>query len=164
MRIVATREADVAGRHLVNTNELLGAYPDVDGIKTGTTDEAGQCLVASVTRNGHRLLLVLLNSTDRYADARALLDYVAAGWSWRPATLPDDALSSEFGPDGRLYRLRTAGAPDVFLPNWQWAMVRTVRVLDPKAPFTDDRPVGSLLLTLDGNTLARAPLTAWPGP
>jgi len=164
VRVVATRETDVAGRHLVNTNQLLGTYPGADGIKTGTTDAAGECLVASVTRNGHRLLLVLLHSADRYADARALLDYVAAGWSWRPVTLPDDALASEFGPDGQLYRLRAASAPDVFLPNWQWALVRPVRVLDLKTLFTGNQPVGSLLLTLDGNTLARVPLTAWPGP
>ena len=72
-RIVATQEADVAGHHLVNTNLLLGAYPGADGVKTGTTDQAGECLVASVTRSGHRLLLVLLHSADRYADARALL-------------------------------------------------------------------------------------------
>ncbi len=164
VRIVATQEADVAGRHLVNTNQLLGTYPDADGIKTGTTDEAGECLVASVTRHGHRLLLVLLHSADRYADARALLDYAASGWSWGAVTLPDDALASEIGPDGRRYRLRVGGAPDLFMPNWQWRVARTVRVIDRKAVFTGDKPVGSLILTLDGNTLARVPLTVWPGP
>jgi serine-type D-Ala-D-Ala carboxypeptidase (penicillin-binding protein 5/6) len=66
---------------VTNTNELLGT-PGVIGVKTGTTDEAGQNLVVAVAENNHRLLIVVLGSTDRYADARALLAYVRAAWSW----------------------------------------------------------------------------------
>ena len=47
-------------------------------IKTGTTDAGGECLVASVTRQGHRLLAIVLGSQDRYADVRAMLDFAAA--------------------------------------------------------------------------------------
>ena len=79
-------------------------------------------------------------------------------------TLPDDGLAWELGPDGHLYRLRAAAAPDLFLPGWQWALVRYVRVLDPQASFAGNAPVGKLLLTLDGKTLASVPLTLWPGP
>ena len=64
-----------------NTNELLGT-PGVIGVKTGTTDEAGQNLILAVAENNHRLIIVVLGSTDRYADARALLGYARAAWSW----------------------------------------------------------------------------------
>jgi D-alanyl-D-alanine carboxypeptidase (penicillin-binding protein 5/6) len=64
-----------------NTNELLGT-PGVIGVKTGTTDEAGQNLVLAVMENNHRLLVVVLGSTDRYADAQALLAYARSAWSW----------------------------------------------------------------------------------
>lgn len=64
-----------------NTNELLGT-PGVIGVKTGTTDEAGQNLVLAVAEGGHRLIVVVLGSTDRYADARALLAYTRASWAW----------------------------------------------------------------------------------
>ncbi|MBC7325053.1 MAG: D-alanyl-D-alanine carboxypeptidase, partial [Moorella sp. (in: Bacteria)] len=78
-RIVATREDQMAGpdglRYLYNTNRLLGTYPGADGVKTGTTDAAGQCLVASATREGRQLIAVVLGSDDRYRDTRALLDY-----------------------------------------------------------------------------------------
>ncbi|WP_258360861.1 D-alanyl-D-alanine carboxypeptidase family protein [Moorella sulfitireducens] len=78
-RLVATQEDQIPGpdgvRYLYNTNRLLGSYPGADGVKTGTTDAAGQCLVASATRAGRRLIAVVLGSWDRYADARALLDY-----------------------------------------------------------------------------------------
>jgi len=83
--IVRTPEATIPsafGTYPVkNTNELLG-MPGVIGVKTGTTDEAGQNLILAVAENNHRLIIVVLGSTDRYADARALLAYARAAWSW----------------------------------------------------------------------------------
>lgn len=61
-------------RNLKNTNLLLGAYPGDIGLKTGTTTEAGQCLVTYITREDGDLLLVLLGSKKRYSDTVELLD------------------------------------------------------------------------------------------
>jgi len=163
-RIVATQHAYVAGRSLTNTNQLLGLYAGADGVKTGTTVAAGECLIASVTRDGHRLLVVLLGSQDRYSDAVTLLNFAASGWRWRMVALPDNALAWEIGADGRAYRLRAAAVPDVFLPAWQWPLVQPVRVLDATIPLTSTFPVGSLRLMLDGQVLATTLLTAWQGP
>lgn len=163
-QIVATQSASVAGHLLVNTNELLHIYPGADGVKTGTTAAAGECLVASVTRRGHRLLLALLGSADRYADAIALLDYAAANWQWRPVTLPADALAWQTDAAGQAYRLQLTENTDLFLPAWQWPLTRPVRVLEPGIPFTSTLPVGSLWLTLNDQVLARVPLAVWPGP
>ncbi|MEN6348031.1 MAG: D-alanyl-D-alanine carboxypeptidase family protein [Syntrophomonas sp.] len=58
-----------------NTNGLLGSYPGADGIKTGTADAAGKCLVASATRGGRQLIAVALKSGDRTGDCARLLDY-----------------------------------------------------------------------------------------
>ncbi|MFE3654597.1 D-alanyl-D-alanine carboxypeptidase family protein [Streptomyces sp. NPDC059152] len=58
-----------------NTNQLLGSYDGVIGIKTGTTTPAGDCLVFAATRGGKTLVGTVLNSADRYADAAKLLDY-----------------------------------------------------------------------------------------
>lgn len=41
--------------------------------KTGTTDEAGQCLLSIVEAHGRRYVAVLLHSRDRYADMRTIL-------------------------------------------------------------------------------------------
>lgn len=163
-RAVSLPVAQVAGRTLNNTNQLLGSYPGSDGIKTGTTDEAGECLVASVTRQGHRLLAVVLGSRDRYADARAMLDYAATGWRWGSTALPDDALAWEVGPDGQAYRLRAAEPSDLFLPSWQWRLLEPVRRLDTTAIFTGTLPVGELWWTLGGQVVASTPLTVWQGP
>ncbi|MGI5920627.1 MAG: D-alanyl-D-alanine carboxypeptidase family protein [Syntrophomonadaceae bacterium] len=58
-----------------NTNGLLGNYPGADGIKTGTTNAAGKCLVASATREGRKLIAVALKSGNRQGDCARLLDY-----------------------------------------------------------------------------------------
>ncbi|GAC1391074.1 MAG: hypothetical protein NVSMB38_10530 [Ktedonobacteraceae bacterium] len=60
------------------TNDLLGAYTGVTGIKTGHTEEAGYCLVFSAMRAGHHLMGVVLHSNtvqDRFNDTKALLDW-----------------------------------------------------------------------------------------
>jgi D-alanyl-D-alanine carboxypeptidase (penicillin-binding protein 5/6) len=58
-----------------NTNRLLWYLEGADGVKTGTTNEAGYCLVASATRDGRRLIAVVLNSRDRWGDCARLLEY-----------------------------------------------------------------------------------------
>jgi D-alanyl-D-alanine carboxypeptidase (penicillin-binding protein 5/6) len=80
--IVATprREGRVVGgdgtvRELAweNTNRLLGLGLGYEGVKTGVTDQAGHCLVASGRRGEDRLLLVVLGCDSgeaRFADAR----------------------------------------------------------------------------------------------
>jgi D-alanyl-D-alanine carboxypeptidase (penicillin-binding protein 5/6) len=163
-QIVATPSAKIAGRTLTNTNELLGVYRGADGVKTGTTDLAGECLVASVTRDGHRLLTVVLGSQDRYADTRALLDFADRGWQWQNVALPNDALAWADGSDGAAYRLQTAAAPALFLPRWQWSLAQPVRALDPTIPLTSTLPVGTLTLTFAGRPLAETPLTVRQGP
>ena len=63
---------------LYNTNELLGSYDGAEGIKTGGTGNAGDCLVFAVLRNDAELFGVVLGAPDdstRYSDARALLDW-----------------------------------------------------------------------------------------
>jgi D-alanyl-D-alanine carboxypeptidase (penicillin-binding protein 5/6) len=61
-----------------NRNPLLYTDPTVDGLKTGHTDEAGYCLVASALRNGRRVIEVLagMNSMqDRADQGRLVLDW-----------------------------------------------------------------------------------------
>lgn len=62
-----------------NTNQLLGLDLGYDGVKTGTTTLAGQCLVASGRRGGDHLIVAVLGSaTDaRFVDARNLFR-----WAW----------------------------------------------------------------------------------
>ncbi|NLO88882.1 MAG: D-alanyl-D-alanine carboxypeptidase [Clostridia bacterium] len=79
--VVKTEKAEILEknttwkRYIKNTNLLLGKYPGINGVKTGTTNKAGQCLIASATRGNHWLISVVLKSRDRYGDTKELLEY-----------------------------------------------------------------------------------------
>ena len=77
VRTVTRDIASVNGARQVSlhsTNELL-LDPDVTGVKTGYTSKAGRCLIASMFKEGHQLLLVGLNVTSRWEQAAQLLRY-----------------------------------------------------------------------------------------
>ncbi|NLM38223.1 MAG: D-alanyl-D-alanine carboxypeptidase [Firmicutes bacterium] len=81
VRLVGTREEAVEWyqgaktREVRNTNRLLWSFAGADGVKTGTTNRAGYCLVASAARDGRRFIAVVLNSPDRWGEAARLLEY-----------------------------------------------------------------------------------------
>ena len=58
-----------------NGNHFLDIYPGATGLKTGFTDDAGGCLVATATRGGRHLLLVLMGSDIMFGDGTRLMDY-----------------------------------------------------------------------------------------
>ncbi len=65
-----------------NLNTLLWSYPGATGLKTGLTDNAGGCMVATAIRAGRHLIAVVMNATLHSAeDATALLNY---GFSVHP--------------------------------------------------------------------------------
>lgn len=77
VRTIARDIASLDGNRQVSlhsTNELL-LDPDVTGVKTGYTSKAGRCLIASMFKDGHQLLLVGLNVMDRWEQATQLLRY-----------------------------------------------------------------------------------------
>jgi serine-type D-Ala-D-Ala carboxypeptidase (penicillin-binding protein 5/6) len=78
--LVATRSARLPGgplslRRFVTTNQLLGSYRWTVGGKTGFTNRAGRCLVASASRGGRRLVAVALGSPNAFPDVQALFEY-----------------------------------------------------------------------------------------
>jgi D-alanyl-D-alanine carboxypeptidase (penicillin-binding protein 5/6) len=100
-KIAFTSPAGEQAYLLRNTNELLG-ISDIDGVKTGTTRRAGQCVVISAQKapesvqkgttfqiTPRRLNVTVLGSQDRFTEASALL---ARGWqlydSWAAAGRP----------------------------------------------------------------------------
>jgi D-alanyl-D-alanine carboxypeptidase (penicillin-binding protein 5/6) len=69
---------------LENKNELVGRYQGAIGIKTGTTPQAGKCLVALAERGKNRVLLVMLKAPERWWQAVAILDRAFAAAAERP--------------------------------------------------------------------------------
>jgi len=132
----AVRTADYAvaatalhrGHDWHNLNELLGTYPGSDGVKTGTTQASGQVLVGSATREGHRLVMVVMGSENRYADARTLLDYGFEHFVWLQPRLPAPvATRLGVGPEQRVAFDEALGTPPV--ESWLLPSLRPVVAL-----------------------------------
>ena len=93
---------ETAQYNLANTNELLG-ISDIDGVKTGKTSRAGECVVISAARSpesqqnpdgsftvtARRLVVVVLGAGNRFDSALGLLN---GGWTlydqWAAAGRP----------------------------------------------------------------------------
>ena len=81
-----------------STNRLLRTYPGMGPAKTGYTRSARHTYAASATRNGNELHLVLLNSPNKWADARALFDYGFAVLEGRKPSNAQPQSSPQVGP------------------------------------------------------------------
>ncbi|HLT04857.1 MAG TPA: D-alanyl-D-alanine carboxypeptidase family protein [Pseudomonas sp.] len=79
-----------------NRNLLLWRDPSVDGLKTGHTEEAGYCLVASAERDGQRLISAVFGTSGdeaRSAETQKLLTYGFRFFETRTFYQKDEALS-----------------------------------------------------------------------
>jgi D-alanyl-D-alanine carboxypeptidase (penicillin-binding protein 5/6) len=68
--------------YMHNLNPLLGRYQGADGVKVGYTDIAGRTMVASATRDGHRVYVALFGSRNLAGDCIALFDWVWKTYRW----------------------------------------------------------------------------------
>jgi D-alanyl-D-alanine carboxypeptidase (penicillin-binding protein 5/6) len=110
--VVATTKRRVAGyvggraerqpvyHPVETTNELLGSYRGATGVKTGTTRGAGEALVASAERGETGLVAVVLGSSDRFGDVRALLDWGFSQHRWLPLSARAFGAAPGAGADG----------------------------------------------------------------
>lgn len=103
-------------------NALLTAFPGGDGIKTGYTCASGYNLAASATRNGRKLIAIILgegSSNARTARAAALLENGFRTYDWKTSfpiarleNYPSEVIGAGFEPDaGMLDRFRACAAP-----------------------------------------------------
>lgn len=67
---------------VTNTNILLGKVDGVVGIKTGHTTTSGESLVTLVDRNGKKVIIAMLGSTDRFGETTKLIDWIYNNYDW----------------------------------------------------------------------------------
>ena len=87
--VVGTKEitvTDVSGSskyRLKNINELLEDTPGVLGIKTGWTENARENLVTYIERDGHKVIIAVLGSQDRFGETQELIDWIFSNYEWQ---------------------------------------------------------------------------------
>ncbi len=159
--ILGRPEMVAADRRLVNTNEMLTRYPGTVGVKTGTETLAGECLITLVERRQGKALSVILGSTDRYADATALLDYFYGNYAELRVTLPPSPINRYVDANGELHAFGLEEPLTLLVRSWQAGSVTLVRRIDnPATNPAPDEPIGRLQVYLAGRPLLEAPLYA----
>ena len=147
-------------RTLYNHNQFLDLYEGGDGIKTGYTDDAGNCLVASATRNGLRLIGVVLNCSEHYTAMSQMMDYGFANYQAVTAGQAGDKVGTARIIDGNVKTLDLVLAADAVLAFAQDADLESLGEGTPdipaalEAPVTAGTEVGTMTYTDDaGNEL-----------
>ena len=153
-----------------NRNMLLGRDPTVDGMKTGYTEAAGYCLVASAVRDTpagkRRLLSVVMGTASREARAAESQKLLNWGWSaWDAVRLFEAGKPLATVPvwkgETALAKLGAQGGLVVTVPKGEGDKIKTtLERTDPLlAPLTAGQPVGTIkIMTAGGSTIATRPL------
>lgn len=143
-----------------NRNQLLWKDPSVDGMKTGHTDAAGYCLVASAERNGMRLISVVMGAPSPKARTDAtetLLNWGFRNFSSHQLYAANQPLVTPrvwFGE----YPTVPLGLPNglhVTIPNGQYKNLKAFLTIQPnlQAPIKKGKPYGKIEVALDNQPL-----------
>jgi D-alanyl-D-alanine carboxypeptidase (penicillin-binding protein 5/6) len=150
-----------------NRNRLLWIDPTVDGVKTGHTEAAGYCLIASSKRGERRLVSVLLGSTSE--SARAQESQKLLNWGFQ---FFDSVKLHAAGQEVKSLEV-WKGAAKAVKAGFRSDLVLTVpkgeaeklkaELLSQQplmAPVSQGQRVGSLRVSLDGKPVGEYPLVA----
>jgi D-alanyl-D-alanine carboxypeptidase (penicillin-binding protein 5/6) len=150
-----------------NRNRLLGTNPDVDGLKTGHTEDAGYCLVASAKRDGMRLISVVMGTRSEAARAQETQKLLTYGFRFfRTAEVfqGETELYATRVWGGKLKNLSLGLTDDVKMTIARGAedSITTQLNIDPtiKAPIQVGQTLGELVISVSGLEVARKPLVA----
>lgn len=167
--IVATasdvmRYADGRVQPITNTNKLLLSYPGADGVKTGTTTAAGQCLIASATRDGWQLIAVVLASGSRWYDAQRLLEYGFSSFVRRSLVQRGSVVTVVPVLGGRSENVTAVPAGDLTVTvrrEHEGLIELSVDLPDSvSAPVRSGAKLGKLVASIDGSEIGSVDLIA----
>lgn len=150
-----------------NRNRLLWQDPSVDGVKTGHTEAAGFCLVASAKRETMRLTSVVLGSKSEKSRAEASLALLNYGFRFfespqlYPGGKPIENLRVWMG---EVKELPVGSSEDIHatIPRGRYGQLsaRIEKKGDIIAPVAKGDQVGDIVLALEANEIGRLPLIA----
>lgn len=150
-----------------NRNKLLWKDKSVDGLKTGHTEAAGYCLVSSAKREDMRLVSVVMGTSSmksREEESLKLLNYGFRFFETHKLYSAGDTLSTAKVWKGSSDKLPVGIKNDLFItiPRNQYEKLEASIQLNSQitAPISENQQVGSLIITLSGNTVSEQPLVA----
>jgi D-alanyl-D-alanine carboxypeptidase (penicillin-binding protein 5/6) len=150
-----------------NRNPLLRRDDSVDGVKTGHTQSAGYCLVASAKQGDMRLVSALMGSASedsRITETQALLRYGFRFFETNRVYESGTPITRVRVWQGQSEQLEMGIADDLYLtvPRGQLGKLATGIVVEEKilAPVHVGQQLGVVSISLDGQAIAQRPLVA----
>lgn len=150
-----------------NRNRLLWTDPTVDGMKTGHTESAGYCLIASAKRGEHRLLSVVLGAASeagRAAESQKLLNYGFQFYDSFRVHARNQPVATLQVFKGASDTVKAGFLADLYvtLPKGQRSKLKaTVESLQPLlAPIRAGQRVGTMKILVDGKPYRELPVVA----
>ena len=150
-----------------NRNKLLWQDPTVDGLKTGHTDSAGYCLVASALRDDTRLISIILgaNSADkRVQETQKLLNYGFRFFETHKLYSAEQRLNDAVVWEGTRDLIGVGTEQDLYvtIPRGQYKNLIIESTIQPeiKAPIQKGQTLGTLQVSLSDEVIAEIPLVA----
>ena len=166
-KIYSVREYRYNNITQLNRNRLLWLDPNVDGVKTGHTESAGYCLVASARRGPRRLMSVVLGTaseTLRAQESQKLLNYGFQFFDSVRLYQKEHPISTLEVWKGSASRLHAGVLRDLFVtvPKGDASKLKAELLSEQPliAPIAQGQKVGTLHVTLDGKPLADYPVVA----
>lgn len=152
---------------LVNTNRLIRFYEGATGLKTGTTSKAGYCISATAQREGMELVAVVLgsdNSTDRFEDAKKLLNWGFANYSIFEPQI-DMSLITDVtvlcGEQDKITPVVKNPNPILIKKGTENSITQRVDLcVDVEAPVEKGQKLGTVYFEKDGEILADCPIVS----
>jgi serine-type D-Ala-D-Ala carboxypeptidase (penicillin-binding protein 5/6) len=150
-----------------NRNRLLWLDPSVDGVKTGHTEAAGYCLIASSNRGGRRLVSVLLGSTSEAVRAQESQKLLNWGFQFFDSVQLHKANESVKAIEvwkGAANEVKAGFRGDIVVTVPKGAVEKLKAELLSQqpllAPVAQGQRVGTLRVSFEGKPLAEYPLLA----
>lgn len=150
-----------------NRNKLLWRDNTVDGIKTGHTEEAGYCLVASAKRDDMRLISVVMGTSSEEAraqESQKLLAYAFRHFRTHKLYGANESLSDVkvWGGQQDQVKLGLQEALAITVPRGQAEQLQAIMDVDKviKAPVVAGQEYGVVRVSLGGEEIATVPLVA----
>ncbi|MDI9463182.1 MAG: D-alanyl-D-alanine carboxypeptidase family protein [Bacillota bacterium] len=120
--VASTREKKISwtgrpyDRILHNQNRLLTMYEGAEGIKTGWTTPAGRCFVGAASREGWRLISVVLNAPQMWEDTITLLDFGFNNYAWETVVFAGQKLKTTAVRRGIAEKVNLVAQENIGLP------------------------------------------------
>ena len=149
-----------------NRNKLLWRDPTVDGLKTGHTESAGYCLVASAKKDDMRLISVVMGAYSdeaRAQESQKLLSYGFRYYQTLKLYSQGEVLAQSTVYGGEEDTVNVTAKDDVYITVPRSQRDKVVAELDLEkylqAPLKPSQVVGDIVVSLNGEVLSRQPIS-----